>query len=93
MEFPVVMQAGQWPFLIAVIIFVAAALTAIWKIGQIVKRAGAPLKELMQEHNILWEDYNIRAGGSYRRASGRGNPVDPAELYADYPNMTDPKDK
>jgi hypothetical protein len=76
---------GQWPFLIGVLIFVSAGLTAIWRIGVIVKRISDPLREIFAEHNVLWEDYNIRTGGSYRRLTGRGRPPDPEEFYRAHP--------
>ena len=41
----------------------------------------APIKEFVSEHNVLWEDYNIRTGGRYRRSTGRGDPPDPEEYY------------
>jgi hypothetical protein len=41
----------------------------------------APFRQFISEHDVLWEDYNIRVGGVYRRSTGRGAPIDPEEFY------------
>jgi hypothetical protein len=78
---PVTVQTVQWPFLIAIVIGSSAFLAAVWKIAGMVRAMTAPLRQFMSEHDVLWEDYNIRTGGKYRRATGRGAPPDPEEFY------------
>lgn len=89
MQFPLTMQMAQWPFLVGVLVFCSAGLTALWKIAQAAKALTAPLRQFISEHDVLWEDYNIRTGGHYRRSTGRGNPPDPEEFYRD----TQPSDR
>lgn len=74
-------QSIQWPFLIAVIIASASLLTAVVKAVRAVKYLSAPIRQFLSEHDVMWEDYNIRTGGTYRRATGRGNPPDPEEFH------------
>jgi hypothetical protein len=76
-------QSIQWPFLIGVVIAAGALLTAIRKIVDAGKALAAPLRQFLSEHDVLWEDYNLRTGGSYRRSTGRGSPPDPEEFYRD----------
>jgi hypothetical protein len=78
---PVSVQSIQWPFVFAVVILAGTTLTALWKIGRFVKAILSPVRQFMSEHDVLWEDYNIRTGGKYRRSTGRGAPPDPEEFY------------
>jgi hypothetical protein len=78
---PVTVQQVQWPFLIAVLIASSVVLTAVWKIAHVLRAFTAPLRQFVSEHDALWEDYNIRTGGTYRRATGRGAPPDPEDFY------------
>ena len=68
------------------LLLAAAVLGAVWKAGRLVKSLSAPIREFISEHNVLWEDYNIRVGGTYRRATGRGAPLDPEEYYRGHPD-------
>lgn len=43
-----------------------------------------PIREHLEEHDILWEDYNERTGGHYRRRSGRGSPPEPSDYYREH---------
>jgi hypothetical protein len=66
------------------IVTLSLVLVALWKISQIVKWVTEPFREFVREHDLLWEDYNIRTGGSYRRRTGRGNPPEPEDFYRDH---------
>jgi hypothetical protein len=81
------MQSIQWPFLFGAVILAGAVLTAVWKIGRFVKAIVSPVRQFMSEHDVLWEDYNIRTGGKYRRSTGRGGPPDPEDFYRAHPGM------
>jgi hypothetical protein len=78
---PLTWTAVQWPFLITVIIALSVFLTAIWKALDALRAITAPFRQFVGEHDVMWEDYNIRTGGTYRRAIGRGAPPDPEEYY------------
>lgn len=71
----------QWPFLAGVVIIASTVLTAIWKLAAALHGLTAPLMRFITEHDVLWEDYNIRTGGSYRRSIGRGSPPEPEDFY------------
>ncbi len=75
------LQEIQWPFLFGVVVLAATVLTAVWKIGHFVNAIITPLRQFVSEHDVLWEDYNIRTGGRYRRSTGRGAPPEPEEFY------------
>jgi hypothetical protein len=74
-------QQVQWPFLLGVVIGAAALISAVRRIVDATHALAAPLRQFISEHDVLWEDYNIRTGGAYRRATGRGAPPDPEEFY------------
>jgi hypothetical protein len=78
---PVSMEQIQWPFLVGVLLLATTVLASVWKIAQIIRALTAPLRQFVSEHDVLWEDYNIRTGGKYRRTTGRGAPPDPEEFY------------
>lgn len=82
---PIAMEHMQWPFLVGAVLISATVLTAVTKIGRVVSSVVAPVRQFMSEHDVLWEDYNIRTGGTYRRATGRGAPPDPEEFYRNHP--------
>ena len=71
----------QWPLTIGIVIGCGTLLVAVSRIVGVVKSAVLPIKEFFAEHDVLWEDYNIRTGGQYRRRVGRGTPPDPEEFY------------
>jgi hypothetical protein len=56
-------------------------LVALWRVGRVIKRIAGPFREFLVEHDVLWEDYNIRTGGTYRRRTGRGDPPEPEDFY------------
>jgi hypothetical protein len=85
MEIPSLSPQSQWAIIAGSVILAGAFLTGLSKIVTGIKIVVAPLRELMSEHNVLWEDYNIRTGGSYRRTTGRGTPPDPEEFYRSHP--------
>jgi hypothetical protein len=78
---PVPVEQIQWPFLIGVLVLSSTVLAALWKIAQITRALTAPIRQFLSEHDVLWEDYNYRTGGKYRRTTGRGAPPDPEEFY------------
>jgi hypothetical protein len=78
---PNALEQFQWPYLVGTLLLTSTVLVAVWKIAEIVKAITAPLRQFVSEHDVLWEDYNIRTGGAYRRSTGRGAPPDPEEFY------------
>lgn len=71
----------DWVFLLAMIVFLAIILGALRRLYMILKLVTDPIKQFIGEHNVMWEDYNIRTGGDYRRATGRGSPPEPCEFH------------
>lgn len=53
------------------------------KLLRAIKELTAPIREHMVEHDVMWEDYNLRTGGKYRRDTGRGNPPEPSDWHRD----------
>lgn len=47
------------------------------------KRLLAPLFIRFDEHDILWEDYSIKRGRTYRRSRGRGHYLSAEDDAAD----------
>ena len=89
MQMPVTFQQMQWPLVIGIVIAAGTFLTAVSRIVHVVKSAAAPFREFISEHDVLWEDYNIRTGGNYRRSTGRGAPPEPEEFYRNHPGAAD----
>lgn len=75
----------NYGLLVSVIVGGSVVLAALWKIGRIINAIVQPVREFLSEHDILWEDYNLRTGGAYRRRTGRGAPPDPEDFYRDHP--------
>lgn len=75
----------QWTISPTTLIASSAVVVAAWKLARVIKLLIDPFREIMSEHNTLWEDYNLRTGGSYRRSTGRGAPPDPEEFYRKHP--------
>lgn len=74
-----------WAVVVGAVVLAGMALEGVKRIASTVKMVLAPIRELIQEHDVLWEDYNIRTGGGYRRTTGRGTPPDPEEFYRKHP--------
>lgn len=79
------MPQVQVPVLIVLVLLLSAFLVAVWKIVAVIRLLVAPFRQFVSEHDVLWEDYNLRTGGTYRRATGRGAPPDPEEYYRKHP--------
>ena len=75
----------QWSFSLGSICLASAILVAAWKITSVIRLVVNPIREFVAEHNVLWEDYNIRTGGGYRRSTGRGAPPEPEDFYRKHP--------
>jgi hypothetical protein len=74
----------QWTVSVGSIILAGSVLSSALVAARVVKRLIHPIKEFISEHDVLWEDYNLRTGGDYRRSTGRGGPPDPEEFYRDH---------
>jgi hypothetical protein len=88
-DLPLTGVSSQWGILIAAIVVAGTVLAAISRVASAVRMVVAPIREFMSEHDVLWEDYNIRTGGGYRRTTGRGTPPDPEEFYRKHPVDSD----
>jgi hypothetical protein len=80
-QIPLLAGHEWWAIAATILIAASVILTAFMKLTSAVKALTLPLKQFVAEHNILWEDYNLRTGGQYRRSRGRGSPPDPEEFY------------
>ncbi len=47
-------------------------LLASWRLASVLRRLVHPFLLRVEEHDVLWEDYALRTGGSFRRRVGRG---------------------
>jgi hypothetical protein len=79
MEFPV--PSFQWSISLNAILVWVAIVVGIWKVSRIAKAVMLPFRLYINEHDVMWEDYNLRTGGTFRRAVGRGCPPNPEEFY------------
>ena len=75
------MPQFQWTISLNGLLIASAILMAAWKLSMLVRMLISPIRDFVDEHNVLWEDYSIRTGGKYRRAIGRGGAIDPEEFY------------
>ena len=71
----------QWSLSLNTVLIASAALAAVWKVSHILRLLINPIRDFVDEHNVLWEDYSIRTGGKYRRAVGRGGAPEPEDFY------------
>jgi len=78
---PLSVEQIQWPIVVAVVVGSGAFLAGLSKIARVAKEVIGPVREILSEHDVLWEDYNIRTGGEYRRSTGRGAPPEPEDYY------------
>lgn len=85
LQLPGASTQSQWAIICAMVILAGTLIAALSKVVTGVKTIVAPIREFMYEHDVLWEDYNIRTGGSYRRTTGRGTPPEPEEWYRTHP--------
>jgi hypothetical protein len=83
MEFPV--PSFQWSISLNTILIAVAIVVSVWKVSRVAKAVIMPIRQFVSqfvsEHDVMWEDYNLRTGGTYRRAIGRGCPPNPEEFY------------
>lgn len=63
---------------------VATAIVLFSKFIHAMKDLTAPIREHFVEHDVMWEDYNLRTGGHYRRNTGRGNPPEPEDWHREH---------
>lgn len=74
------MPTFRWDLTLGNLLVALAFIASSWKVATIARVLVAPIREFIDEHDVLWEDYNIRTGGSYRRRTGRGSPPEPLDL-------------
>lgn len=75
----------SWSLSLNDLLVSSAVLVGLWKLSHVVQALIGPLRQFISEHDVMWEDYNMRTGGSYRRSTGRGAPPDPEEHYKKHP--------
>jgi hypothetical protein len=71
----------QWTISLGSILIASSLLAAAVTISKVAKSVISPIRQFISEHDVLWEDYNIRTGGSFRRNTGRGDPPEPEDFY------------
>ena len=76
---------GAWALFVGAVLLAGAIAAAVGKVVRFAKDLAAPIHEFVGEHDVMWEDYNFRTGGVYRRRTGRGMPPDPEEFYRVHP--------
>ncbi len=75
------MPVFHWDLSLGNLVVALTFIVSAWKVIVVVKKVVIPVVQVFEEHNVLWEDYNIRTGGPYRRRTGRGAPPEPSEFY------------